>query len=416
MPEAYRSDITVIGAGIIGICCALRLAEKGLQVALVDRNNPAEGASHGNAGVISSWACVPQSLPGQWKKIPGWIIDPAGPIALRWSYAPRMFNWLLRFLDSAQLNRVNDIADALLLVNRDSFLLYQQMLEDTGSEDLVTESHYIHVFRNSAAADPRLLQWALRRERGVPMDFIDGDELREIEPALSNEYKAAVVIQNQGRALNPGRLGQALAEKAQSLGVSFVRAEIKDLQLIKPDHWLINHKAGVIPARKVILAAGAWSAQLLRPLGCEIPLEAERGYHVVFSEPGAQLNNSILDNEGHFAASSMDMGLRCAGIAEFAGLVALPDYRRAQMLARLAKRMLPNLNTDSMSEWMGSRPATPDSLPCIGRVPGQDGLFGAFGHGHGGLTGAPTTGQWVADLVNNEMSDSELFSYRLDRF
>ncbi len=416
MSKINDCDVIIVGAGIIGICCALELVARGFKIQVIDRDGPAEGASHGNAGVISPWSCVPQSMPGQWKKIPRWILSPEGPVALRWTYAPRMLTWLVRFLASGQIERLDAIANAMLVVNRDCINLYRQLLSGTGHEDLVRDSCYIHVYRDPAMANPELLQWALRRERGVPMEFITGDELQEIEPALAPDYRAAVIIREQARALNPGKIGLALAEKAQKAGVQFTRAQVHQLQPTATDQWVVRTDNGELNSAKVVLAAGAWSARLLKPLGVEIPLEAERGYHVVFEQPGIELNNSVLNKEGLFATSSMEMGLRCAGIAEFAGLDASPDYRRAKILATQAKRMLPELNTDSISEWMGSRPATPDSLPCIGVVPGHRELFGAFGHGHLGLTGAPMTGLMIASALCGENMGIDLSPYRLDRF
>ena len=416
MPEAPGSDITVIGAGIIGICCALELAASGKSVRVIDRDGPAEGASSGNAGVISPWSCVPQSLPGQWKNIPGWTLSKEGPVALRWAYLPHLFPWLVRFLASAQASRIGGIADAILALNRDCPELYRGLLHGTDHEDLVRDSSYIHVFRDVRHADPELPQWALRRERGVPLEFVSGDQVREIEPALSPHYQAAVLIGQQARSVNPARLGQVLAQKARSQGVVFTRALVRELNPDVSGTFNIRTDQGMFSSPRTVVASGAWSARLLKPLGVRIPLESERGYHTVFASPGVTLNNSVLDGDGKFAASSMEMGLRCAGMAEFAGLDAGPDYRRAKVIARLAQRMLPDLNAADASEWMGSRPSTPDSLPCIGPVPGQAGLFAAFGHGHLGLTQAPMTGRLTAAMVCDQPSPINITPYRLDRF
>jgi|TARA_B100000959_G_scaffold149971_2_gene157322 D-amino-acid dehydrogenase len=416
VPETPKHDITVIGAGIVGICCALELAASGRSVRVIDRDGPAEGTSSGNAGVISPWSCVPQSLPEQWKRIPRWTLSKEGPVALRWGYLPTLLPWLGRFLASAQVSRIGSIADAILALNHNCPGLYRTLLRDTGQESLIQDSSYIHVFRDKLQADPAQLQWVLRRERGVPLEFVSGDEVREIEPALSSDYQAAVLIPDQARTLNPARLGQVLAQRAQNQGVVFARAHVQELVPGEPGSFGVRTEQGMMMSKQVILASGAWSARLLHPLGVRIPLESERGYHTVFTSPGVTLNNSILDGDGKFAVSSMEMGLRCAGTAEFAGLDAQPDYRRAKVIAQWARRMLPKLNTGVVSEWMGSRPSTPDSLPCIGPVPGQAGLFAAFGHGHLGLTQAPMTGRLAAAMVCDKPSPINITPYRLDRF
>ena len=415
MPQADQ-QIAVIGAGIVGICCALELSRAGYTVRVLDRAGPAEGASLGNAGVISPWSCVPQSLPGQWKHIPRWTLNPDGPVALRWRYLPYLLPWIARFLASASRSRIDGIADALFALNDRAPDLYRTLVRGTGGENLIRESNYIHVFRDSRHADPSSLQWRMRLARGVPLKFVTGNEVREIEPALSREYQAAVLIQSQARCINPGRLGKVLAQAAREQGVVFERTEVKELVQTPDDMWRIRTADRSIAASQLLLAGGAWSARLLAPLGIRVPLESERGYHTVFSNPGVTLNNSILDGDHKFAVSSMEVGLRCAGTAEFAGLDALPDYQRARVIARLAKRMLPELNTSTASEWMGSRPATPDSLPCIGSAPQQKGLFVAFGHGHLGLTQAPMTARMIAAIISGAESPIDPRPYRLNRF
>ncbi len=416
MPDRNERDVVVVGAGIIGICAALALLEKGFRARVVDRDPPAEGASAGNAGVVSPWSCVPQSLPGLWKKLPRWLLDPEGPVALRPAYLPRLAPWLIRFLRAGSPERIPDIADAMLTVNQPCAALYAQLLAGTGHEDLVRDSMYLHLFRDPAGADLERLPWRLRRSRGVPLRALTGEQLREIEPDVSPDYRAAVAVTGQARATNPGRLGKVLADKAQSAGATFVRGRVHRLAP-RPDAAItVQSDAGELRASRVVLAAGAWSARLLTPLGVRVPLEAERGYHVVFPDPGVRLENSVQDAERMFATSSMEMGVRCAGTAEFSGLDSPPNPRRARVLVRHAKRLLPALNTENSVEWSGVRPATPDSLPCIGPVPGHPRIIAAFGHGHLGLTGAPMTARMVASLAAAEPLNLDLAPYRLDRF
>ena len=123
-----------------------------------------------------------------------------------------------------------------------------------------------------------------------------------------------------------------------------------------------------------------------------------------------------MDANAKFVASSMVAGVRCAGTAEFAGLDEPPDYRRARVFMRLAKDLFPDINTEHTVEWMGSRPSFPDSLPCLGSVPGEDDLFCAFGHSHYGFGMAPNTGRIVAGIVTGEPVNVDLAPYRIDRF
>jgi D-amino-acid dehydrogenase len=416
MTEDHSKGAIVIGAGIVGICTALALHEKGFTVTVLDRVGPAEATSHGNAGVVSPWSCVPQSMPGLWKSVPKWLLDPEGPLNVRWAYLPRMLPWLGKFLGAGAEARLPAIADAMLAVNRPSLDMYHQLLAGTGEEALVKDCYYLHVSRTTEGANTNSLAWRLRRERDVPFEALSGDEVREIEPELSPDIKAAVLIRQQGRTVNPGRLGKVLAAKAEALGVTFQLTDVAGIIPLEGGGYRVETKDGSHDAGTVVLAAGVWSARLLEPLGVKVSLEAERGYHLIFKDPGVTLTNSIMDADNKFVTSSMEMGVRSAGTAEFAGIDAAPNYQRAKVFAKHTKSLLPNLNTEPTEEWMGRRPSPPDSVPYIGEVPGYPRLFHGFGHGHLGLTGAPMTGRMVAALASGEPPNVDMKPYRIDRF
>lgn len=408
--------VTIVGAGIVGICCALSLLEKGMTVRIIDRDPPARGASQGNAGVVSPWSCVPQSIPGLWWHVPKWLLDPEGPVAIRWGYLFQVLPWAWRFLRAGRADRLPAAADAMLALNRPNVELYRHHLADTGHEDLLRDAFYVHLYRKATAANLGDLVWQIRTQHGAPVELIDGNTLRQLEPALSPEYQAAVLIKDTARAFSPGRLGEVLAEKACRMGAELTQTNVHRLLPGNDRGWRLDTDRGALAAENVVLAAGAWSARLLKPLGIRVPLEAERGYHLVFRDPGVTLNHLIMEVDRKFVSSSMEAGLRSAGTAEFAGLDAEPDYRRAQIFKRLSKRMLPALNTEDAEEWMGTRPSFPDSLPCIGEIPGQPNLVVAFGHSHYGFGMSPMTGKVVADLVSGAPPGIDLSPYRIDRF
>lgn len=405
--------VTVVGAGIVGICTALSLIERGAKVRLIDRNAPGQGASFGNAGVISPWAVVPQSMPGLWKRIPGWLLDPQGPIHLPVRNIPRFIPWGLRFLLAGREAR--DISEAMAVLNNSNIALFQKHLACTGHEDLVRDSYYVHAYRDASKAKTDGLEWDLRRAQGADVSVIDGAELRRIEPALSTVYKAAILTKGQARARDPGRIGSVLTEKFRALGGEVQRCAVKGLTPLA-NGWQIDTDRGAFEADNVVISAGAWSADLLKPLGVKVPLQAERGYHIMFENPHVELNNSVLDVDMKFVSSTMTSGLRSAGTVEFTRHDAPPTEKRAHMLIEQTKFMLPDLDTTATSSWMGVRPSFPDSLPAIGQVPGFKGLFAAFGHSHFGLMMAPKTGELVADLVLGHRSNIDLTPYRVDRF
>jgi len=229
MPANENPDVTIIGAGIVGICCALSLLEKGKSVRLIDRGEPGQGTSYGNAGVISPWSCVPLSLPGLWKEVPFWLLDPDGPVSVRPGYLPKVIPWTLRFFREGRSRRVREISKSMAELQRPNVDLYKRHLAGTGHEDLLQDCWYLHVYRDGRKARLDDLAWQLHAEQGAPIERIDGDALREIEPCLSPEYQAAIVMKGQARALAPGRLGKVLAEKARRMGATIVRATVSRL-------------------------------------------------------------------------------------------------------------------------------------------------------------------------------------------
>jgi len=173
---------------------------------------------------------------------------------------------------------------------------------------------------------------------------------------------------------------------------------------------------GELSSDYLVIAAGAWSHRLTAQLGCKIPLETERGYHMTFANPGVSLNHTIMEGKLRFVTTAMEMGIRCAGTAEFAGLEAPPNPRRASILAEQGKALLPKLNTEEATDWMGHRSSLPDSLPAIGPLPGHPNVLTAFGHGHTGLTAAPMTGRIIAGLITKTPMNVDVFPYRPERF
>ena len=407
--------VTVIGAGVVGICTALSLAEKGVAVRLVDRAEPGQGASYGNAGVVAPHSIVPNAAPGRWKKLPGWLLSKDGPVRIRPEHALRFIPWGLRALKHSGEAEVRRIAAAMEVLNRDNVALYRRHLAGTGHEGLIQDSMYVYAYRDGAAARLDGLDAEVRQSLGAKMIRLSQGELRELEPDLAPEFEAALAVVEQGRATNPGRVGQVLTEKLVRLGGEVIRADVKGLARAG-DGWRVETSAGAFESAKVVVTAGAWSARLLAPLGLKLPLQAERGYHVVFPETEARLRNSVMDTDAKIVASTMEMGLRAAGTAEFGDADAPPDPARAAAVERALRRLVPGIGAGRLETWMGVRPSFPDSLPVIGELPGLKGLYGGFGHSHWGFMMAPKTGAMLADLVTGARVNMDLSAYSAARF
>ena len=407
--------VTILGAGAVGLCTALSLAERGHAVRLIDRGDPGQETSFGNAGVISPWSIIPQSMPGIWKKIPSLMFGPQRPLSVRAAYWPKMIPWGLSFLRNGTTQRVQDIADAMEPLCAQSIDLYQRHLQDTGQEHLVQESAYVHAFRSENPDVLQALDYRIRAEKGASMELVGADELNRIEPALSRDFKAAVLVHGQARALSPGKIMSTLAEKAKALGVEILRDDIQSLRRGAVG-WEIHCKTAVYRCEKVILALGAWSTELLKPQGISVPLAVERGYHVEFPTAGIELKNSVMDVDAKFVASSMEDGVRVAGQAEFAEIDAREDPSKKIRMTAQARAAFPDLDTTETRFWMGRRPSFPDSLPMIGEFDALPGLFAGFGHSHYGLMMAPKTGELLAEMLEETPPNTDCRPYRTDRF
>jgi len=410
-----KEPVTIVGAGIVGICCALSLANRGVPVCLIDRAEPGQETSYGNAGVISPWSIIPIAMPSTWKKVPAMLFGSDRPLAVKTNFWPRMIPWGLNFLFTANEKNVRHRADAMRLLCEPCVDLFRQHLQGTGFEDLIADSYYVHAFRNENNVSLSSLDYQIRQEKGCELELLDQNELQKLEPSLSSDFKAAVLIKGQARALTPGKIAEVLTEKAKSLGVKVLNLDIKEIKKNEQD-WDVIGQDKTIKSKKIIVAAGIWSKELLKPLDVELPLVAERGYHMQFADAEIQINNSVMDVDAKIVASSMQDGVRLAGAAEFANPEHSPDISREALLTQQAKRMFPNLQTNKSSFWMGRRPSFHDSLPVLGEVEEHKGLFTAFGHSHFGLMMAPKTGEVLAEHITNDLEKTDLSAFSYKRF
>ena len=409
-------EITVLGAGVVGVATACWLQADGHRVTLVDRAEPGEATSSGNAGILSPGSVVPVAMPGLLAKIPGWLMDPAAPLSLRWQHLPRAAPWLLRFVLASRRARVERIADALRPLLGGTFDAWGQLARAAGCTDLINPSGYMAVYESESAWQSDALAWTLRRERGVRLDLLDAPAIRELDPDLAPIYPRGVLLPEQGHVANPLWLTRRLFAHFVASGGRFERGQVDDFEFGPQGPQALLGPAGRRAVQTLGRAAGVHSARLAARLGTRVPLESQRGYHVHFPEPGIAPRMPVMSGEFKFFVTPMADGLRNAGTVEIAGLQAPPTPARIEALVRHTRRMYPQVNMAGMSSWMGHRPCTPDSLPVIGRAPRHPHVYFAFGHGHTGLCGAAPTARLIADLVASRAPFIDPHPYRPTRF
>lgn len=410
--------IVVIGAGIVGLCVAWHLARAGAAVTVLDGEAPGSGASSGNAGAISAGSVAPLAMPGVLGQVPGMLLDPAGALHIPPRYALRAAPWLLRFVASARPARVAAIAEALAGLLGNAMEQHRQILAEEGALDLIRETGQLYLYRDRAHHAKDAEGWALRQRHGLRVEVLDGAAaIRALEPDMQGDYALGLFLPEQGSSVNPLRQAQVVARGVERLGGTLRREAVRALATEAGRVTGAMTAAGLVEAEQVVLAAGAWSARLLAPLGLRVPLETQRGYHVMLPEAGVSLRRPVVPADRKAFLSPMENGLRVAGTVEFGGLEAPPTPRRAELLLEDLRMAFPQARTaGAQGFWMGHRPCLPDSLPVLGPVRAWPGLWCAFGHGHLGLTGSAPTGALLARAMLGPPPNLDLAPFAAERF
>ena len=420
MPAVGAKRVGVIGAGMVGVCAASWLQRDGHSVFLVEAGEPGRGASFGNAGCFNGSSVTPVALPGMIRNVPRWLFDPLAPLALRWRYLPTIAPWLARFVRAGTPEKARAAARALRPLVGPTLSALQPLVRDAGAEDLVHRLGHLYVYRSPESLEKDRAAWDLRRENGVEVDAFDADELRQLEPTLSRHYVKGLLVRENGHTSNPLALVERLVEQFVRSGGELVRGRARGFRIEGGRLAAIETDDGDLAADAAVVCAGAYSKPLAAALGDRVPLETERGYHLMIRDPEAMPRIPTADADGKFVATPMETGLRFAGTVELAGLEAPPDWRRARILLEQGRRMLPGLAAshpeERISVWMGHRPSLPDSLPVLGPAGATPDVIYAFGHGHVGMTSAPMTGKVVADLVAGRPPSIDIVPFSAGRF
>ncbi|MCK0169034.1 FAD-dependent oxidoreductase [Jannaschia sp. S6380] len=385
------------------------------EVVVIDRLPPGEGTSHGNAGVVAACSVAPVTAPGLIAKAPRMLMNPDFPLFLRWGYLPRLLPWLRKYLSHANDADTRRIALGLEKIVGDGVAQHKALTAGTDAADWLTESDYSFAYADRAAFEADAYTWALRREAGFVPEIAEGPAVQEREPSLSTGIGLLATMTDHAFVRDPGAYTKALADVFEGMGGTILRAEITDVELADGKVTAVLTNGGRQPCDRAILATGVWSGPLMAKLGLSIPIETERGYHIIFEDASGGPSHPVMVASGKFVATPMDAGLRCAGVVEFGGLKAGPSRPALDLLRRKARAAFPNLRYGGEVEWLGHRPAPSDSLPLIGEVR-DSGIFTAFGHHHIGLTGGPKTGRIVAGLVAGKPVNTDLRAFDPMRF
>lgn len=414
-----KPNTTIIGAGIVGMSTAAFLQKAGHDVTVIDRVGPGEGCSFGNAGGVAFAEIMPTVHPRIFRKLPGWLMDPLGPLTIRWSYLPKALPWFLAAARNATPARVESIVQSRAALGLRTIADFETLLTDAGRKDLLVYRETLRLFDDESHFRAEEEERETKKRMGFPCDVFTGDEVREMEPAVGKNVIRGASHGGWYFVTNPEGVVKAFAKRVVANGGKLIADDVKGI--ITQDGAvtaLTLAGGGRHPVQNLVVCAGAYSHQLARQLGEQVLLEAERGYHIVLPDPGISISRSLTYARTPGVATPMEMGLRIAGTDEFAGLEAEPNYARADNLYRLFKRVLPNLRApdERATRWMGRRPGTADSLPVIGRSKTMRNVVYGFGHGHMGLTWGPTTGRLISEIMSGVSPNMDMTPFRVDRF
>lgn len=407
-------EIAVIGAGVIGLAIAHRLAGAGREVLLIDPAEPGAGASWGNAGTVADYAVQPVGTPDVLKDLPSLLFDRNSPLSIRHAALPSLVPWLVRFARQSLPGAARRNAMVLAGLLAGASGLWRDLAGEIGAAALLQDRGCLYWYQTDAARRAAEADIGFRRSLGVEVALLSAAELAALEPGLPVSGGGAAFFPGARFMTDPGRMVALLAAAALRAGAGLRKARVERLAR-EAGSVTLSGPGLALRARRVVLAAGAHSRGLALQAGDRVPLDTERGYHLEWDTPAPRLSRPICPTARGFYLCPMAGRLRVAGTVELGGLTAPPSPHRLARLEKGARAIFPDLPAPARS-WMGFRPSMPDSLPVIGLSQAGPEVLHAFGHGHIGLTLAPVTAELVAGLIAGGGVDPRLAALRPGRF
>jgi glycine/D-amino acid oxidase-like deaminating enzyme len=414
-------SVAIIGSGIIGTSTALALQSDGHQVILLDRDGPCAGASFGNAGAIVNGSCVPTAMPGIVLDAIQMIARASSPLSIKPAYLLHAIPWFTRFLLESRQAKVLQNAINLHALTRHAAEGWRQLTNNTSLSQLLSESGWLKVYETHRSFEGTAAARKLMDEIGTRYEILDASQIQDLEPKLAPVFNYGIFQSDSLRIVNPQRVVQGMVDLLVSRGGTYKQFDANSIDIVHKgsagEKVRIKNSQAELITDKVVIAAGAWSRPLVKQMGDDVPLDTERGYHLMLPVENSELlSRPVVNGESSFVLSPMENGLRMTSQVEFAGLKAAPDYRTVRSLLPKAKRMLPELQAREESVWLGFRPSLPDSLPVLGFSSNSDRVLYAFGHQHLGMTLGPITGILVSDLISGREPRVNMAPYQAQRF
>jgi len=412
-----QQQSVVIGGGIVGVCCALYLQKEGHQVWLIDPAAPGESTAKWSCGQMAVSEVIPLSKPGILKRIPGWLLDRTGPLALRPAAVPAILPWFLRFVANARHSRIEAISHDMATLTREVYADFAALLTLCPDKALLGQRPVIEVFDTPQGLAAERVHLQLREQLGFQAETLDAGAIAELEPALAGKFSTGVLFPDWCAVSDTKGFIAALTEAFVRQGGVRVDTEAASILDAQGRAYGVSLRDGrSLSADHVVVAAGTGSRRFFSQLGVRVPLTGISGYQALLPEPEVEFRHSVIYADGGFCFTPMTRGLQIGGTIEFAGADARPDFRRAEIILQKARKLLPQLNIADKEFGVGHRPFLPDTKPIIDRSRRLPNVLMAFGHGQLGLTLGATTGRLIADLAAQRPTAQDLTPFSAYRF
>jgi D-amino-acid dehydrogenase len=411
-----RTDAIVLGAGIVGVSVALHLVKRGLAVTLVDRGEPGQGTSYGNAGIIESNTLFPATFPSSLASVLRIGLKRAPEANYHLSFLARVAPWLLAFRRNSSPERLVAFMRAMRPLFERAVVEHELLMTEANARRWLRHTGWLKLYRSDASFAGTARERAITAQIGAPVHVMDKDEALALEPALVPVFRHAVFWEDAASVSNPLAVTRAYASRFAALGGVMVKGDAQKLHR-QGAKWRIETAEGPVDADSAVVTLGPWAPDLLAPLGIRLPLAVKRGYHLHFTaRDNANLTRPILDADNGYCLAPMEQGVRVTTGAEFAHRDAAPTPVQFDYVLPAARGLFPLGKQIESKPWLGARPCFPDSRPVIGRAPGEGGLWLAYGHAHWGLTLGPATGRLLAEMMTGATPFCDPAPYAAERF
>jgi D-amino-acid dehydrogenase len=413
-----RTDVIVLGAGMVGVGAALHLQKRGRETVLIDRHpHPAGETSYGNAGIIEGSTVEPTMFPRQPAALLRYALNRQPEAHYHLSALPRLAPFLWRFWTSSAPAGVESSSRAILPLIRAALPEHEALIGEADCEHLVRRTGWLKLYATSRSWKEAQADAALCRRHGMTVDDVDAASLARLEPDLTpTTLHGAMMFHDVLSIRDPGDLVKAYFDLFVAGGG---RLETGDALTLAPDGegWRVFTDEGPLCADEVVVAMGPWSNDLFETLGYRLPFGVKRGYHWHFAPRGnAKLDRPVYDAAGGYVLAPMQRGVRLTTGVEFADRDSPPTPVQIGKTRAIAEKLFPLGDPIEPEPWMGRRPCLADMLPVVGPAPNHPGLWFDFGHQHLGLTLGPATGRLLAEMMTGHTPFIDPRPYRAERF